>query len=321
MNAARSIAILLFEDVNAIDVTGPIEVFATARDSNGHCPYKIESWAIGAVTVQTESGLKLCADRRVPLEPSADILLIPGGRGIRDSSTLRLLSDWLQSHQNKFSRIASVCTGAYALAEAGLLDGCDVVTHWAYAADLQKRYPSVCVKEDSLFLNQGRICSSGGVTSGIDLALDLVQRDISEKAAMDVAREMVVFLKRPGAQTQFSLPLKMQTTNSERLSEVCRWAASNLDADLSVEALAGRAGLSSRQFARRFRAAFGVPPATYIKHVRLDAGRTLLGQGVSISKSAYAVGFASADGFRRAFEKRFGVFPSAYQKHFREGRS
>lgn len=318
MQNPKTIAILIFDKVNAIDVTGPAEVFATARDASGACPYKLKTWSIGEREVKSESGLVLLANQSAPKRPAADLLIVPGGEGVREPATLSALADWLSKHHHRMGHIISICTGAYALAEAGLLDERTVTTHWAHARDLQSRYPEVDVDADALFIRGEDVSSSGGVTAGIDLALDFVQTDLGERAAMAVARELVVFLRRPGAQAQFSLPLQMQTVSDDRLGEVCRWAAGNLEADLSVETLAKHAGLSPRQFTRRFKEIFGTTPATHIKYLRLDAGRTLIGQGVSIERTAHSVGFASADGFSRAFEQKFGIFPSHYQRHFRE---
>ena len=318
MKESRKVAVLLFDQVNAIDVVGPTEAFSIATDEDGFGAYQVVTWAVEDKVVGCESGIRLCADGLLPKRPKADILLVPGGRGIRDVHTLDRIASWLRRNDKRFSRIVSVCTGAYALAESGLVDGHNVTTHWAFADDLQNRYPQIHVQSDALFLRDGRYYSSGGVTAGIDLALDLIETDLGGQAAMKVARELVVFLRRTGAQAQFSMPLQMQTAAPGRLEDVCKWAASNLDEDLSVESLADRAGLSTRHFSRRFRETFGEPPATYIKRLRLDAGRTLLGQGVSISRTAHAIGFVSQDGFRRAFEGQFGVSPGEYQKRFRQ---
>ncbi|QTD57331.1 GlxA family transcriptional regulator [Parasphingorhabdus cellanae] len=318
MQTVCSIAVLLFDNVNAIDVTGPIEAFSTAKNGEDTCPYSIEFWGLEKHTFITESGLKLSADYIAPKKPDAHTLIIPGGAGIRHSGNLTRLAQWLSKHHENFARIVSICTGAYAAAEAGLLNGRKVTTHWAHADDFQERFPHVQVNANALFLKDGKFHSSGGVTAGIDLALDLIHRDVGEAAAMSVAREMVVFLRRPGAQTQFSLPLQMQSMTDDRLSDVCRWAASNLHEDLTIERLAERTGLSSRQFARRFKNVFDMPPAAYIKNIRLDHGRSLLSKGSSISQAAFMVGFSSSDGFQRAFKQRFGIDPSSYQKHFSE---
>ncbi len=318
MARKRNIAVLLFPSVNALDVAGPVEAFATALDDRGQRAYAIETWALGDKIVRSESGLSLCADRAIPKKPSADILLIPGGEGLREPGTLEPIAAWLKQHAHRIPRIVSVCTGAYALAASGLADGRTLATHWAFADDLQRRYPSVRVNADALFLKDGRFYSSGGVTAGLDLALDLIEQDVGRQAAMGVARQLVVFLRRTGTQAQFSKPLQMQTKAPGQLAEVCQWAASNLDQNLAIEALAGRMGLSVRQFSRRFRESFGESPAAYIKRLRLDTGRTMLAQGLSISQTAHAVGFASQDGFRRAFEDRFGLTPGEYQKRFRQ---
>ncbi len=316
MKKPRSVAVLLYEGANAVDVAGPLEAFAAVRRADGARVYEPRIWTLGPRVVRSESGLQLCADAVAPRKPSADLLVVPGGAGVREPQTLARISAWLRRHHTRFQRIAAVCTGAYALAEAGLADGRAITTHWAHARDLQRRYPKVRVNADALFLKDGRFYSSGGVTAGIDLALDLIEADCGPRAAMEAARELVVFLRRSGGQTQFSAPLKLQAAAAGRLKDVCTWAASNLHADLSVEALAARAGLSERQFARCFREALGAPPASYIKALRLDAARTLLGQGAAVAQAADASGFASADAFRRAFERQFGVAPSEYRRRF-----
>jgi len=316
MNQPRKVAFLIFEGVNALDVAGPLEAFANARNADGAAVYEPCVWSLGARIVRAESGLQLCADAVAPARPRADLLIVPGGAGVRQPQTLARLAGWLERHHDKFRRVAAVCTGAYAIAEAGLADGRSITTHWAHAHDLQRRYPKVRVEADALYLKDGRFYSSGGVTAGIDLALDIIESDCGPRAAMEAAREMVVYLRRTGAQTQFSAPLKLQSGAAGRLKDVCRWAASNLSADLSVEALAARAGLSTRQFSRCFREAFNAPPASYIKALRLDAARTVLGQGGNVAQAAAASGFNSADGFRRAFESQFGVAPSEYRRRF-----
>ncbi|MGF1545658.1 MAG: GlxA family transcriptional regulator [Parvularculaceae bacterium] len=321
MTTKRSIAVLLFDRVNALDVAGPLEAFTTAADDGGAPLYDVETWAFADLAVRAESGLGLVADRPAPPSRKAHTLLVPGGAGAREPETRSRIGGWLKANARRFERVVSVCTGAYPLAASGLVDGRRLATHWAFAEDLQKSYPRVRVAPDALFLNDGRFHSSGGVAAGVDLALDLIAGDFGGRCAMDVARRMVVFFRRSGAQTQFSAPLKMQMGAPSRLAETCAWITNNLDKDLSVEALAARAGVSSRQFSRRFKDAFGLAPASYVKRLRLDAARDLLGQGVSIARTSDAVGFMSEDGFRRAFARRFQVSPGDYRKRFRdEGR-
>lgn len=316
MSKPRSIAVLLFEGVNAVDVAGPLEAFAAVHGAGGARLYQTQTWTLGNRQVRSESGLGLHADRLAPDRPSADLLIVPGGPGVREPETLVRLAGWLRRHHASFGRVAAVCTGAYALAEAGLVNGVRVATHWAHARDLQERYPAVRVDADAIFLSDGRFYSSGGVTAGIDLALDIIETDFGVRAAMDAARELVVFLRRTGTQAQFSEPLKMQVAAAGPLRDVCNWAAANLDADLSIEALASHAGLSERQFSRRFRETFSVPPAGFIKTLRLDTARTLLGQGTAPNQVAAATGFGSLDAFRRAFVRQFGVAPNEYQRKF-----
>jgi len=317
----RTVTVLLFDGVNAVDAAGPLEAFATVRPG-GRPAYVPRLWSIGPEpVVRAESGLRLCADGPASDEASGDLLLIPGGAGVREPAVLRALADWLRRNHHRFDRLMAVCTGAYALAEAGLADGRVLTTHWAHARELQRRYPAVRVEAEALFRQDGRLFSSGGVTAGIDLALELIEADHGPAAAMAAARELVVFLRRSGGQAQFSGPLRLQSRAAGPLGEVCLWAASNLDADLSVEALAARAGLSPRQFSRRFRAAFGTAPGGYVQALRLDGARALLGQGVAVAQAAAASGFRSPDGFRRAFERRFAVAPGEYRRRFSLQRS
>lgn len=311
-----SVAFVLFDGVNALDVAGPVEAFASAKTADGKSVYRIAYWSAHERAVRSESGLGLLADQTLPDSARGDLLIIPGGTGIRVPATLARIAKWLSTQHLNFDRIASVCTGAYATAEAGLLNGRKATTHWAHAQALQRRYPEVQIDPNSLFLHDGKFYSSGGVTAGIDLALELIEQDVGREVAMSVARQLVVFFRRQGSQEQFSEPLRLQTRANDALADVCTWAAANVGEDLSVEVLAKRAGLSARQFSRRFRASFGVPPATYLKRVRLDAGRVLLCDGVCVAEAAHSAGFASTEGFRRAFERGFGITPTEYQRRF-----
>lgn len=308
------VAAIVFDQVNALDVTGPLEAFAAASSDGKHL-YQCEVWGTND-RVRSESGVGLCTDRLIDQECFADTLIIPGGRGIRNPNTLSELSSWLLEHAHRFERIASVCTGVYALAEAGLLEDRVVTTHWAFSDLFQKRYPNIRMKSDALFVRDGKFYSSGGIAAGIDLALEMIDADNGSEVAMKVARELVVFLRRTGSQEQFSEPLKVQSRQVDRLDGLGQWITNNLHADLSVEALAQRCQLSARQLTRRFSIEFGCPPAKYVKQLRLDAARSLLVKGVLYSEVAQAVGFLSLDGFRRAFENKFGVSPVEYQRRF-----
>lgn len=313
----RTVAVILFEGVNALDVAGPLEAFAAVRDESGAPAYAISCWSLDGGTVRSESGLQLSGEPLPDRPGRTDLLIVPGGAGLREPVRLAKAARWLGTHHERFQRIASVCTGAFALAESGLVDGQRATTHWRFAGELAARYPRVRVDPDALFIRDGKFFSSAGIAAGIDLSLALIELDHGARIATSVARELVVFLRRTGAQAQFSEPLKLQMRASDRLSSVCAWAANNLGADLSVPSLAQRAGLSERQFARLFVASFATPPAQYFARLRLDAARTALGQSrTSVDAVAHSVGFRSADGLRRAFEKRFGITPGEYQRRF-----
>jgi transcriptional regulator GlxA family with amidase domain len=313
----QKVAIVLFDGVNALDVAGPLEAFAAVRADSGAPAYAIECWSLDGRTVASESGLRLVGGPLPPRPPRVDLLIVPGGAGLRQPRRLARAASWLRTNHARFRRIASVCTGAFALAASGLWDGKRATTHWRFARDLAARYPHVKVEPDALFLNEGKFFSSGGIAAGIDLALALIEIDHGARAATAAARELVVFLRRTGGQAQFSEPLKLQAAASDRLSDVCAWAANNLSGDLSVATLANRAGLSERQFARLFTASFGASPAHYITRLRLDAARIELGQSrATVENVAHMAGFKSPDGFRRAFEKRFQINPSEYQRRF-----
>jgi transcriptional regulator GlxA family with amidase domain len=313
----RQVVIILFEGVTAYDVAGPSDAFALVRDDKDAPAYAVQFWSADGEVVTTASGLRLVGDVLPERAPLADLLIVPGGAGLREPQRLARVAGWLKANHRKFKRVASVCTGAFALAESGLLDGKQATTHWRFGRELATRYPRVQVKADALFLSDGKYHSSGGIAAGVDLALALIEIDHGARVATAAARELVVYLRRTGAQAQFSEPLKLQALASDRLYGVCAWAANNLRADLSVAALAKRASLSDRQFSRLFAASFGASPAHYVTRLRLDAARVALSQPrATIEHVARITGFQTPDGFRRAFEKRFQINPSEYQRRF-----
>lgn len=319
MNRTLQIAVIVFDGVNAVDVTGPVEAFAAVRALDGSPVYTATCWSMDGLTVSAESGLKFTAESPIPEIPEADLLIIPGGAGLREPERLKRAGQWLRQHHGCFKRVVSVCTGAYALAASGLIDGRRVTTHWNFAADLARSFPAVRVNCDALFIKDNKYYSSGGISAGIDLALSIIEEDFGAKAATAAARELVVFLRRTGSQSQFSSTLKVQSMATDRLAEVCLWATNNLSGDLSLETLARRANLSVRQFCRKFKAVYGTAPAGYFKALRLDAARDALsGSGAGLDEIARYSGFDSPDGFRRAFEKRYRINPGEYRKRFSE---
>ncbi|WP_396593807.1 GlxA family transcriptional regulator [Brevundimonas sp. R86498] len=311
-----TVGILAFDDVQALDVFGPLETFASAR-VDGEPVYDARIVALADRKFKTESGVTLVADSTTSEAFAYDTVLVPGGRGLRDPAILPLAAAWLLSQAATSRRVVSVCTGAYGLAEAGLLDGRRATVHWRFAADLARRYPAVDVSPDALFIKDGSLFTSAGITAGIDLSLALIEEDHGPGVALACAREMVVFLKRPGGQNQYSEPLAMQIESRDRFADLVAWMSANLQADQSVEALAARSGLSLRHFGRRFRASFGVSPGQFVEDVRLAQARTRLeASEESISTIAVRVGFSSDDAFARVFERRLGVRPSEYRQRF-----
>ena len=318
----KRIGFLGYDEVMALDLAGPIDAFTTATtdESDGRpvrC-YDVVIIGLSRKAFRSESGILFYPDRTILNAPALDTLIIPGGRGLRRPGTQQKAAEWIRARAARITRIASVCTGVYALAAAGLLDGRQVTTHWRHARDLATRFPLLRVHPNALYLKDGPFYTCAGVTSGIDLSLALIEEDYGPKVALSVARELVVYLKRPGGQEQFSEPLQFQTESADPFAELAAWMQGHLRHNLSVDALAERACLSTRHFGRRFKDVFGTTPATFVEDLRLGQARERLTAPTnSIESVAASVGFASADAFRRAFERRFGVKPSTYRKHFR----
>ncbi len=297
MSKPRRVVIVVFPGVQPIDVIGPAEVFHTAAqlDPPG---YSVELVATEAEPVRS-STVGLTVDRTIAgCRGPIDTLVVAGGTGVRDATQDERLVSWLRGAAKRSRRVCSVCTGAFLLAEAGLLEGRRATTHWAGCASLAERH--------------------SGVTAGMDLALALVEDDLGPEVALTVAQLLVVFLKRPGGQSQFSGALSVQQASRPALRELQAWIAGHLDEDLSVAALADRAHLSERSFARAFRAEVGKTPAVYVETLRVERARALLEDGAeSLEAVARAAGFSSAEVLRRAFHRRLGVGPAAYRERFR----
>jgi transcriptional regulator GlxA family with amidase domain len=322
----RRVGLLGFEGANAIDITGPLEVFATAGRAGGaesgpHGAYETVLIGLDREPFRTESGLRLLPDCTLARAPELDTLIVPGGWGLRQPVTLATAASWLHRYARGARRVCAVCTGIYALAQAGLLDGRRATTHWRLAGEVARRFPAVSVQGDALFVRDGRFYTSGGITAGIDLALALVEEDLGSRAALAVARELVVYLKRPGGQEQYSEPLRWQARatreGADGFADLIAWVHAHLQQDLSVERLAARVGVSPRHFSRRFSAAVGCTPGELVESARLDAARErLLASRDPVERIAASVGFGSADVFRRRFARRFGISPRSYRQRF-----
>jgi transcriptional regulator GlxA family with amidase domain len=316
-SAVMKVGIVGYPEVNGFDIVGPLEVFASARGADGKTAYAIRVLAVAGEPFQTEAGLTIVPHGRLSDAADLDIIIVPGGAGLRRSDTVGPIAAWLQDQSTPGRRIAAVCTGAYGLAAAGLLDGRRATTHWRFAADLQGSYPKIDVDPDLIYVRDGNIYTSGGISAGVDLALALVEQDLGPKAALAVAREMVVFLKRSGGQHQYSEPLQFQVKSGDRFADLLAWVNGALAEDLSVPRLAQSVCLGPRQFARAFQQAVGLSPAAYVERLRIDrAAESLSATNISIDRAAAQVGYRSADVFRRAFERRFGVSPGEYRRRF-----
>ena len=313
----RRVVIVAFPGVQTLDVTGPAEVLRAATKL--HPPgYDVTVAAMEEVPLRT-STVTLVPD--LPLNACRfpiDTLIVAGGTGTRRAEDDEALIAWLREAAKRSRRVTSVCSGAFLLARAGLLDGRRATTHWASCADLAERYPAVSVEPDPIFVRDGNVATSAGVTAGMDLALALVEEDLGRDVALEAARWLVVFLKRPGGQAQFSAQLAAQTADRAPLRELQAWIPDHLDEDLSVPALANRAAMSERNFARAFRRETGMTPAAYVEAARVESARIALETGdLPVENVARQSGFGTVETMRRAFGRRVGVSPTDYRSRFR----
>jgi transcriptional regulator GlxA family with amidase domain len=316
MAAARRIVIVVFPGVHTLDVTGPLEVFDTAGRFADR-PYRVEVVAAQR-EVRTSSGLGLVAHRSFrEVRGPIDTLLVAGSTDPRAALHDEELIRFLERARRRSRRVAGVCTGAFLLARAGILDGRRATTHWAACRELRRRFPSVTVEEDPIFVRDGEVWTSAGSTSGMDLALALVEEDLGRSVALETARWLVLFLKRPGGQAQFSAALSTQVAERQPLREAQAFIADHPDADLSVAALAARAHMSTRTFARAFRHETGATPGAYVEAARVERARQELeARATPVEVIAVRCGFGTPETMRRAFRRRLGVTPSDYRGRF-----
>jgi transcriptional regulator GlxA family with amidase domain len=313
----RRMVVVGFPDVQALDVFGPSEVFSVAHRYS-RARYSIELVA-AEPSIVTSSGIRLEA-RSTLAECTGpiDTLIVAGGDATREAVKDGALVAWLRAAAPRSRRVASVCTGAFLLARAGLLDGRRATTHWEACDLLSRFFPQVAVDPDPIFVRDGNVYTSAGVTAGIDLALALVEDDHGPEVARMVARELVLFLRRPGGQSQFSAAMASQPAEREPLRELQAWLTDNLDADLSVPALAERACMSPRNFARAFKHEVGMTPATYVEALRVERARALLESShAPVDEVARRCGFGTVETMRRSFRRRLGVSPGHYRDRFR----
>jgi transcriptional regulator GlxA family with amidase domain len=316
-DAPRRIAMLIYPGVAPLDVAGPLQVFGLANERRKRKLYDIATVAPTTDPVTTNVGIAFvptCAMEALALP--VDTLLVSGGGGPAIANAPPIL-DWLRHAAPHARRFGSVCTGAFALGAAGLIDNKRVVTHWAFGAELARRNPTARVEIDPIFIRDGNLYSSAGISAGIDLALALLEEDHGRDFALEVARYLVLFLKRSGGQAQFSTQLQAQFSAIPAIQKVQLWCQENLSADLRVPALAKRAAMSERSFIRAFRDDTGQTPADFVTSVRFQAACRLLEETALAPKAvAQRCGLGSPAALRRVFMRRVGVTPAQYREKF-----
>lgn len=316
--AARHVVIVAYPGITLMDAAGPMQVFTTATDV---CPgaYRLTLASVAGGLVMTDTGIAMESRPLHALDDrSIDTVLVAGGDGVFDAMTDPVLPGWLRGHAASVRRTGSTCIGAFLLAAAGLLDGRRATTHWRWAERLQERFPAVRVHSDAIHIEDGNLWTSAGVSAGIDLSLAMVQRDLGHAAALEVARRLVIPLKRAGGQSQFSATLELQTADRHGdFDRLHAWIRSHLDTDLGIERLAEVYGRSTRTFVRHYKAATGTTPAKGVERMRIEAARGLLEESDwSIARIARRCGFDNLETMRRSFLRCLGVPPAEYRARF-----
>ena len=310
------VALLGYEGVQTLDLAGPLDAFGAANAARAGA-YSTVTTSLNGRPFVSETGLRITPDCALAEAGPIDTLIVPGGEGLRRAGVAEPVATALRQRAGDCRRIVSICTGIYGVAPSGLLAGRRATTHWRFADDVSRRFPTIAVDRDAIFVKDGPLYSSAGITAAIDLALALIEEDYGPELALYVARDLVVYLKRSGGQRQYSEPLRFQARAGDRFADLAAWLPAHLAEDLSVEVLAARMSLSPRQFSRRFVRAFGTTPAQQVEALRLDAARDhLAATSAPVEAIAAAVGFRSDDAFRRAFDRRFGLPPSDYRRRF-----
>lgn len=311
----HQIVLIAFDGVQLLDVAGPAAAFGAAAEE-GDAGYAVTMASLAGGEVRSSCGVTLTSVALGGLDPAAvGTVLVAGGDppGLRALAADAAARRWLTTARDAGARHGSVCTGALVLAAWGLLDGQRAATHWRATAWLARHYPAVTVDAEAIFVSAGRLWTSAGVSTGIDMSLAMIEADHGAALATAVARRLVLYVRRPGSQTQFSALLDIQARAGPAYAGLLAWAAERLDTALGVEVLAARAGQSVRSFHRRFVAATGHTPAAAIEVLRLERARTLLGAGHAVKAVAHASGFGSTDGLARAFRRHFGLSPAVFR--------
>ncbi len=322
---SRTVVFLAAPNTQILDVAGPFQVFVRAAElflkdhPSQQPPYRVLlASTTRSKTVNTNCGLTLTGTETFrTLRGPIDTLLVAGGSGVEEAGQDQELLAWLRATAQRVRRIGSVCTGAFLLAAAGLLDGKRATTHWRWAGELAKRSNRIAVDPDPIYIRDGNTYTTAGITAGMDLALALVEEDLGSPMALKVAREMVLYLRRAGGQSQFSTALSLQASDRRPIEEIRAWATDHLGQDLPVDKLAARAGMSPRNFARVFLKDTGTTPARFVERLRVEAARRRLEESRDkLEKIATDCGFGSISSLRRAFVRLLHVAPADYRSRF-----
>jgi transcriptional regulator GlxA family with amidase domain len=320
--AQRRVVVLCYPGGNLVDLAGPVQVFATANRSltrqGGKPPYEIITASEHGGPLLTNAGLPVLTSALKEIKAGTiDTIVIAGGSPDHHVIEAPALVAWIKARAARARRICSVCSGTFVLAATGLLDGLRCTTHWQWAQRLQSLYPKLRVDPDPIYIREGALWTSAGVTAGMDLALALVEQDFGHRIAITVARDMVMFIKRPGSQSQFSVPLLAQTVAPARFAELHAWIAGHLAGDLRVERLAEEAGMAPRSFARAYAAEVGRTPAKTVEMMRFEAAcRALEETTLPLKRIAANVGYGEEQNLRRVFLRRLRISPAQYRARF-----
>ncbi|QKD05089.1 GlxA family transcriptional regulator [Mesorhizobium loti] len=313
---ALRIGILAMDGAQLLDVSGPLDVFAEANLGAGRQAYALSIVATADGPVTCSSGARLLPDFIIGQAgmPRFDTMLVAGAPHLGLKAHSAPVLEWLRAVSATARRYGSVCTGAFLLAEAGLLDGRHATTHWAVADRLAEHFPEVILDVDAIHVRDGKIRTAAGVTAGLDLALALVEEDLGAEIARRVAAQLVMYFRRSGGQLQYSRRGAGSPTGRSALQQVQRWVIANPGEEHGVDQLAGRAGMSARHFARLFRQEVGITPSAWVEAIRVEAAQRLLEAGAAPKLVADQCGFSDVDTFRRAFQRKIGVTPAAYRR-------
>lgn len=319
-----TVGLVVFPGFQLLDIAGPKDAFAQVKIlSEGECEYDMLTIGTTRSPLLSSSGLTVIPDRTIfdPC-PNLDTIIVPGGLGIFDVYADSALCDWLKLQSKSCRRLASICNGVFAFGAAGLIDRKSVTTHWMDAVHLSELFPAAKVDPDHIHVKDGIIYTTAGVTAGIDLSLLMVEEDFGKRMAIDVAKYLVVYLRRAGGQSQFSPLLEMQGDVGTQVQAIQEFVLANLHLDHTLGTLAERAHMSARNLSRLFTKETGLPPMAFLADARIDAARRHLeATEQSIKEIAHRCGFESPDSLRRVFLKRLSISPGEYRQRFRSGGS